>query len=172
MDQSVSDSFRDGSERKYLCCDTCGSLLPAPGYYCVQCEPPQGPESKVEGELTFRQAMLRISFLILLFVIAVVFKLDINRAKFLSYSSQKETKLKIAEDEDFKIFFKINADLVNVRSLPNVKTSKILASLPMGTQVEVLNTEKSWSKVKFNLQSGDQAETGWIASKLLDSEIK
>ncbi|MBC8283838.1 MAG: SH3 domain-containing protein [Nitrospinae bacterium] len=170
MDQSVLNSFRDEPEHKYLYCDTCNSLLPAPGYYCVQCEPPHGPESTIEGELTFSQAMLRISLLILLFVILAVFKLDVKMMDVLPIGQEK--KLQIAEDEDFKIFFKINTGLANIRSLPNVKTSKIIASLPMGTQVEVLGSERVWSEVKFNSEAGDQAQTGWIATKLLSSEIK
>ena len=78
MDQSVLNISVNDPERKYLYCDSCNSLLPAPGYYCVQCEPPQGPESDSEGELKFSQAMLRISLLTLLFLVIAVFKLDIK----------------------------------------------------------------------------------------------
>lgn len=171
MDQSVLNSFAHEPERKYLYCDSCNSLLPSPGYYCVQCEPPQGPESDFEGELKFTQAMLRISLLILLFLVIAVFKLDVKVTD-VFLSSAQETPMKIAEDEDFKIFFKVNTALVNLRSLPNMKTSKIIGSLVMGAQVEVLKTERVWSKVKLKPQAGETPKTGWIASKLLDSEIK
>ncbi len=171
MDQSVLNSFRDEPEHKYLYCDSCNSLLPAPGFYCVQCEPPQGPGLASEGELAFSQAMLRIMLLALIFAIIAVFKLDVNVMEVLS-SGQDETQMKVAEDEDFKIFFKVNTGLVNIRSLPNMKTSKIIGSLSMGTQVEVLGTERSWSKVKYKSESGGDLKTGWIATKLLDSEIK
>ena len=40
---------------------------------------------------------------------------DINIVNELPYN-QEETKFKIAEDEDFKIFYKINTGLANVRS--------------------------------------------------------
>jgi hypothetical protein len=171
MDQSVLNSFTNEPERKYLYCDSCNSLLPSPGYYCVQCEPPQGPDSDLEGDLKLSQALLRISLLTLLFLVVAVFKLDIKLVDVFLFSVQ-ETPMKIAEDEDFKVFFKVNTGLVNLRSLPNMKTSKIIGSLVMGAQVEVLGTERGWSKVKLKPQAGENPKIGWIATKLLDSEIK
>ena len=86
---------------------------------------------------------------------------------------QNETKLEIPDDEDFKLFYKINTGLANVRSLPNSKTSKIIATLPMDTQVEILHEmHRGWSKVKYKKEPGDKYKTGWIATKLLSSEIK
>jgi hypothetical protein len=171
MDQSVLDSFENEPERKYLYCDSCNSLLPSPGYYCVQCDPPQGPKPDIEGELGFSQAILRISLLTILFLAIAVFKLDINLMDIFSPDAQK-IPLKVAEDEDFKIFFKVNTGMANLRSLPNMKTSKIIGSLVMGAHVEVLKTDRGWSKVKLKPQAGEAPQTGWIASKLLDSEIK
>jgi len=172
MGQSILSKFRNESERKYFYCDTCDSLLPAPGFYCEQCEPPRGPDSIIENELTFSQAMLRISLLALLFSVVAIFKLDINIVDELPYD-QGETKFKIAEDEDFKIFYKINTGLANVRSHPSSKRSKIIATLPRGAQVEILHEmHRGWSKVKYKVKLGDQYKKGWIATKLLSSEIK
>ena len=43
----------------------------------------------------------------------------------------------------------------------------------MDTQVEILHEmHRGWSKVKYKIGSGDQFKTGWIATKLLSSEIK
>jgi hypothetical protein len=171
MDQSFLNRFGNKSERKYLYCDTCNSLLPSPGYYCVQCEPPQGPELESQGDLKFSHAMLRISLLTLMFLVVAVFKLDI-KLNDIFLSSEQETPLKVAEDEDFKVFFKVNTRLANLRSLPNLKNSKIIDSLEMGVQVEVLVAEKGWSKVKFKPKVGKETKIGWISTKLLDSQIK
>ena len=62
MDQSISNTASDESGLKYFNCDTCNSLLPAPGFYCVQCEPPSGPNSIVEDELTFSQQISESGF--------------------------------------------------------------------------------------------------------------
>jgi hypothetical protein len=171
MDQSLLSRFGNKSERKYFYCDSCNSLLPAPGYYCVQCEPPQGPELESQGELKFSQAMLRISLLTLMFLIVAVIKLDMNLKDVFSFNEQ-ETPLIVAEDENFKVFFKVNTRLANLRSLPNIKNSKIIDTLKMGDQVEFLGAERAWSKVKFKPQVGEGSKIGWIATKLLDSEIK
>ena len=171
MDQSILNISVNDPERKYLYCDSCNSLLPAPGYYCVQCEPPQGPESDSDGELKFSQAMLRISLLTLLFLVIVFYKLDVKLMDGFS-SSVEEIPFKVSEDKDFKVFFKVNTRMVNLRNLPNMKTSNIIGSLRMGDQVEVLGVDRVWSNVKLKSQAGEEAKTGWIATKLLDSEIK
>jgi hypothetical protein len=171
MDRNVLNRFGNIPERKYFYCDSCNSLLPAPGYYCVQCEPPQGPELESQGELKFSNAMLRITLLTLLFLIIAVFKLDIQLKDVFS-SSDQETPLNVAEDEDIKIFFKVNTRLANLRDLPNIKNSKIIDTLEMGFQIEVLEAERGWSKIKFKPQGTEETKIGWISTKLLESEIK
>ena len=171
MDQSVLNISVNDPERKYLYCDSCNSLLPAPGYYCVQCEPPKGPESDSEGDLKFSQAMLRICLLTLLFLVIAFYKLDIKLMDSFS-SSVQEIPLKVSEDKDFKVFFKVNTKMANLRNLPKMKNSKIIGSLSMGDQVELLGVDRVWSNVKLKPQAGEEAKTGWIATKLLDSEIK
>jgi hypothetical protein len=171
MDQSVLNISVNDPERKFLYCDSCNSLLPAPGYYCVQCEPPQGPVSDSEGDLNFSQAMLRICLLTLLFLVIAFYKLDVKLMDSFS-SSVQEIPFKVSEDKDFKVFFKVNTKMANLRNLPNMKTSKIISSLRMGDQVEVLREDRVWSNVKIKPQAGEEAKIGWIATKLLDSEIK
>ena len=171
MDQIVLNSFREGAEKKYLYCDSCNSLIPAPGFYCVQCEPPQGPNLQPEGDLTLFQAALRIILLTILFLAIAVVKLDKYIMEVVS-SDKKEVPLKLAEDEDFKLIFKVNTRLANLRSLPKIKTSKIIDTLELGTQVKVVDAEGDWSKVIIKSGPNVAAKTGWIATKLLKSEIK
>ncbi len=171
MDQIILNSFREGSEKKYLYCDSCNSLLPAPGFYCVQCEPPQGPSVESEGDLTISQAALRIVLLTILFLAIAVVKLDKYIMEVVS-SEEKEVPLKLAEDEDFKLIFKVNTRLANLRNLPKIKTSKVIDTLKIGTEVEVVGSDGDWSKVIIKSESDVEAKTGWIATKLLKSEIR
>ena len=127
MSPSVLKSFRENPEYKDLYCSTCNSLIPAPGFFCVQSGPPEGPIG-VKEELTLLKTTLRITLLTLLFLIIAVFKLDINMMEVFSIN-QDEKQMKIAEDKDFKIIFKVNAALANIRNLPNLKTSKIIDSI-------------------------------------------
>ena len=171
MSPSVLKSFRENPEYKDLYCGTCNSLIPAPGFFCIQCGPPEGPGALKEGELTLLKTTLRITLLTLLFLIIAVFKLNINMTEVFSVN-QDEKQMKVAEDEDFKIIFKVNTDLANIRNLPNMKTSKIIDSIPIGTQVMVNGVQGDWSKIEYSHELNDNLKTGWIATRLLDSEIK
>ena len=171
MSPSVLKSFRENSECKDLYCGTCNSLIPAPGFFCIQCGPPEGPGALKEGELTLLKTTLRITLLTLLFLIIAVFKLDINMTKIFSVN-QDEKQMKVAEDEDFKIIFKVKAPIANIRNLPSMKTSQIIDSIPIGTQVMVNGVEGEWSKIKYSSGPNGNFNAGWIATKLLNSEIK
>ncbi len=103
-------------------------------------------------------------------MIIAVFKLDVDMQEVFS-PAKKETPLKIAVDKDFKIFFKINTRLANLRSLPNIKTSKIIDTISMGSKVEVVGIEGNWSQVIFKSGPNIESKKGWVATKLLDSEI-
>ena len=171
MSSSVFKKFRENLEHKDLYCDACNSPIPRPGFFCVQCGPPEGPVAVLERELTFFKMILRITLLILLFIMIAVFKLDINLLEVLPKNQDIE-QMNVAGDEDFKIIFKVNAAVANIRNIPNIKSSKIIDSIPVGTQVNVNGVEGDWSKIKY--RSGPKANfnTGWIATRLLDSEIK
>jgi len=171
MSPSILKSFRENPEYKDLYCGTCNSLIPAPGFFCIQCGTPEGPVAIQEGELTLLKTTLRITLLTLLFSIFVVFKLDINIMEVLSVN-QHEKEMKVAEDEDFKIIFKVNAAVANIRNLPNMKTSQIIDSIQKGTQVMVNGVEGDWSKIKYSSGPNGNLNAGWIATRLLDSEIK
>ena len=171
MSQSALKSFREKSEYINLYCDTCNSIMPPPGFFCIQCGPPNGPVAVAEGELTFLKMILRVTLLALLFLIVAIFKLDINVMEVLPIN-QGETQIKVADDEKFKIIFRVNVVLANIRNLPNIKTSKKIDRIPMGTQVKVNRVEGDWSKIKYSLEPNGNLKTGWIATRLLDSEIK
>ena len=172
MGLSDNSTTYPNMKRKHQYCDVCGTLLPAPGYFCVQCDPPEPPDPDPEKGLNFSQASLRIVLLILIFIVVAVVRLDIDLHKLIPEEVASEAPLKIAEDEDFKMFFKVKVSFANLRDKPNIKTSKILLVLPKGTSVEVLEKKGKWSKIRSNPVPGEEARTGWLASKLLDSEIK
>ena len=171
MSQSALKNFREKPEYKKLYCNTCNSIMPPPGFFCIQCGPPDGPVAVTEGELTFSKMILRVTLLILLFLLVAIFKLDINMMEVLSIN-QGETQIKVPKDEDFKIIFKINTGLANIRNLPNMKTGKIIDSIPIGTQVMVNGIQGNWSKIKYSPELNGNQKTGWIATRFLDSEIK
>ena len=101
-----------------------------------------------------------------------VSKLDINLLNLFQDLGTDEVTLQIAEDEDYEIFFKVNVSFANLRDKPNTKTSTILFVLGKGTQVEILEKKGKWSKIRSKPRPKEPTRTGWLASKLIDSEIK
>ena len=87
-------------KRNYQYCDSCGTLLPAPGFFCVRCDPPEPPEPDPEKGLNVSQAYLRIALLTLVFIVIAVVKLEINPLNLFLDSGTDEVSLQVAEDED------------------------------------------------------------------------
>ena len=131
-------------KRKHQYCDVCGTLLPAPGFFCVQCDPPVPPDPDPEKGLNVSQASLRIVILILIFIVVAVVRLEIDLENLIPEEVASETPLKVAEDEDFKLLFKVKVSFANLRDKPNTKTSKIIFVLSKGTPVEVLEKKGNW----------------------------
>lgn len=159
-------------KRKHQYCDVCVTLLPAPGFFCVKCDPPEPPDPDPEKGLIASQASLRIVLLILVFIVVAVVRLEIDLQNLAPEEVASEASLKVAEDEDFKLLFKVKVSSAKLHDKPNTKTSKIIFVLSKGTPVEVLGKKGNWSKIRSNPRSGEESRTGWLASKLLDSEIK
>jgi hypothetical protein len=159
-------------KRKHQYCDVCGTLLPAPGFFCILCEPPESPERDTEKGLNTSQTFIRIALLTLIFIVVVVVKLEIDLQNLNPQEVASESPLIVVEDEDFKLVFQVKVKLANLRDKPNTKTSKILSRLTKGTPVEILNKTGQWSKIKTKPRTGEQSRVGWIGSKLLDSEIE
>jgi len=146
--------------------------LPAPGFFCIKCDPPEPPDPDPEKGLIASQASLRIVLLILVFIVVAVVRLEIDLQNLAPEDVASEASLKVAEDEDFKLLFKVKVSFAKVHDKPNTKTSKIIFVLSKGTPVEVLEKKGNWSKIRSNPRQGEETRTGWLASKLLDSEIK
>ena len=160
------------SKRKHQYCDVCVTLLPAPGFFCVKCDPPEFPDPDPEKGLVVSQAFLRIVLLILVFIVVAVVRLEIDFQNLAPEEIASEAPLKVAEDEDFKLLFKVKVRFANLRNKPNTKKSEIIFVLSKGTQVEVLEKKGNWSKIRLNPRPGEESKTGWLASRLLDSKIK
>jgi hypothetical protein len=169
---SLDSTTYPNMKRKHQYCDVCGTLLPAPGFFCVLCDPPEPPDPDPEKGLNTFQTFSRIALLTLIFIVIVLVKLEINPQNQATQDVTSEAPLQIAEDKDFKLFFTVNVRLANLRDKPNTKTSKVIFALTQGSPVEILKKEGKWSKIKTKVKLGEKVHVGWIGSKLLDSEIK
>jgi hypothetical protein len=159
-------------KRKHQYCDACVTLLPAPGFFCVKCDPPEPPDPDPEKGLIVSQTSLRIVLLILVFSVVAMVRLEIDLQNLAPEKVASEAPLIVAEDDDFTLLFKVKASFVNLRDKPNTKASKIIFVLSKGTQVEVLGKKGNWSKIRSNPRPGEESRTGWLVSRLLESQIK
>jgi hypothetical protein len=159
-------------KRKHQYCDACGALIPAPGFFCVQCDPPEPPEADPEQGLNGVQTILRITLSVLIFIAVVIVKLEIDLQKiFFSQEVDRETPINVVKDKDFKLLFKVKVKLANVRDRP-IKKSKIIFKLNKGESVEILNKKGEWSEIRSNSGIDQKTHIGWIKNRLLESEIK
>ncbi len=172
MNLSEGAASYPSTKRNRQHCDSCGTLLSAPGFFCVRCGPPESPEPDPEKGLRLSHACLRIALLALVFIVIAVFKLEINPLRLFHDSGSDEVFRQVAEDEDYKIFFTVNVSFANLRDEPNAKTSTILSVLTRGTQVEILAKEGTWSRIRSKPGPKKLSRTGWLASRFIDSEIK
>ena len=164
--------IEDNVGKRYKYCDSCEALLPEPGMFCVQCMIPEAADPNPQKDISFSQACSRISLLIIIFVLIVFYKMEINPLKFFKNLDTNNVPHKMPEDEDYKIYFNVNTGFAKVRDKPNSKTSTTLFVLTKGTQVEVLEKKGEWSRIRSKKNAGKKVLTGWLVSNLLDSEIK
>ncbi len=68
-------------------------------------------------------------------------------------------------EEELKVVVTVNTPALNVRSEASVQ-SEILGVLSENEEVIVLERKEGWTQIRFKGQSG------WVASRLLSSEIK
>jgi Bacterial SH3 domain len=64
----------------------------------------------------------------------------------------------------------IRASMLKVRQEP-AATGRILDSLPRGTPVEVLESQGSWSRIRYRALNSSDIREGWAASGYLSFEI-
>ncbi|MEE2987670.1 MAG: SH3 domain-containing protein [Nitrospinota bacterium] len=147
-------------------CTACNAPLSPGSIYCSNCGPPQ---AYPEGEgMTFTQAFLRITILVLVFAVFMVLKLDIEVSEWKiewPFAGKTIEEVEKPQDKDFKIFYSLKVFNANIRERPSLK-GKILSIASKGDRIEVLEEKSNWAKVRV------RGKVGWISRKLLSAEIR
>jgi len=150
-------------------CATCGAKVLSNGLFCRQCDPPMLPINEPEEiGISFEQALIRIFILILLFVFITVIKLDLSISSFFNNTksdySDSLINGKKKSNELFDVMHTVIPHTANIRSKPSM-TSEVIGMVKQGMNLVIIESNESWSKVHVFEQ------TGWIASRLLKTEI-
>ena len=150
-------------------CTACNAPLSPGSIFCSNCKPPQAsaPDPESEG-MSFAQAFLRITILVLVFAVIMVLKLDIKVSEWKiewPFAGKTIEEVEKPQDEDFKIFYSLKVFNANIRERPSLK-GKILSIASKGDRIEVLEEKLKWAKVQV------RGKVGWISRKLLSAEIR
>lgn len=166
-----------GSDKKEYCV-ICKNSYPPGALYCRVCGPPRALEEEPEkGHMTMTQTVLRIAVMALLFSAIVAFKQEISsKLPWLDQTSELQDEFEVIPEDipvnnsaathepELVIVHRIKVG-ANIRSEPSLVAKKI-AVLPEGTQVKILETRETWSRIS----SG--GVNGWVASRLIDKKTE
>lgn len=159
-------------ESKLTClCSACGAKILSGTIFCFECGLPDLPKKEPEETgISLDQAVKRISILVFLFLCIVVVKFDVSMDDlFFSSDTVLETdSLSLREkdqDDGFELIHTVIPSLANVRSKPTVD-SPIIAVVEEGMNLIIVQKKRNWTKVRVF------EKKGWIASKLIKSEVQ
>ena len=166
---SFSREYSNVSEHTSFC-SVCGAKIRPKTIFCFQCGPPElPPQDPEEIGISLEQAIFRITGLIIFFVCIALVKLQYSDENVIS-SIDRDLKIQSPEnviknnDVEFKLTHTVIATSANVRNKPSMN-GKIITLVEKGMNLNVIEEKNGWSKVQVF------EETGWISSKLIQSEV-
>jgi hypothetical protein len=149
-------------------CISCNKPLPAGAAFCEHCGPPIRPEDTPESEMSFWQAMKKISLLTLLFAVLVAYKADWDYKAFFDNAVETPVEEKaqdIPKDEDYQLIHYVNVSFANIREKPS-KQSKIVGGAGKGEHLVILEKREHWTQIDMG------GKKGWVATRLLSTSIE
>ncbi len=152
-------------------CSVCGAKILPNRIFCFECGPPE--LHKIEPEetgISIKQAIKRIIVMVFLFLCVVLVKLNFFSDGFILSPGRSNDDLSLnkkgAEQDDLlELIHTVIPSTGNVRSKPSMD-GRIIAVVEGGMNLEIIERKNGWSKVHVF------EKTGWIASKLIKSEIQ
>ena len=151
-------------------CSVCGAKITPKTIFCFECGPPELPlQDPEEIGISLEQAIFRITGLILFFICIALVKFQYSDENITS-SINSDLKIQSPEnliknkDVEFKLIHTVIATSVNVRNKPSMN-GKVITLVEKGMNLDVIEEKNGWSKVQVF------EETGWISSKLIQSEV-
>ena len=152
-------------------CSVCGTKILPGIIFCFECGLPDLPKKEPEETgISLEQAVMRIGVLVLLFLCVVLVKFDVamDDLFFSSDTVLEADSLNFREkdqDDGFELIHTVIPSLANVRSKPTVD-SPIIAVVEEGMNLIIVQKKRNWTKVRVF------EKKGWIASKLIKSEVQ
>ncbi len=139
-------------------CQNCGETILRGQWFCARCGPPESEPKSLPNKITGLQAVVRISFLIVIFFSFAIYKLDQDFVE-KDYKGFISRNVKLeSHEKDLEPIHLVGVEMANVRSEPN---GEIVMVLRKGEKVEVIKNNGGWLEVKAHDKSG------WISENLV-----
>ena len=152
-------------------CSVCGAKILPKSIFCFECGPPDLPKKEPEEiGISLEQAVVRIAGLMFLFVCVALVKFDVFTDDFVSLTDkdrdvQSSIDGKKVQDDAFELIHTVIPSSANVRSKPSMD-GHIIALVEEGMNLTLIEKKEDWTKIHVF------EKTGWIASKLIKSEVQ
>ena len=167
---SSSREYSKVSKLTSLCSVCSAKILPGT-IFCFECGLPDLPKKEPEETgISLEQAVMRIGVLVFLFVCVVLVKFDVSMEDlfFSSDTALEADALNLREKDPgdwVELIHTVIPLLANVRSKPSID-SQVIAVVEEGMNLVFVEKKQDWIKVRVF------EKTGWIASRLIKSEVQ
>ena len=152
-------------------CSVCGAKILPKTIFCFECGPPDLPKKEPEETgISLEQAVIRIGVLVFLFVCVVLVKYDVSTDDLVSLADkdrevQSSINGKKIQDDAFELIHTVIPSSANVRSKPSID-GRVIAIVEEGMNLNPIEKKEGWTKIRVF------EKTGWIASRLIKSEVQ
>ena len=151
-------------------CSVCGAKILPEKIFCFECGPPD-PLKKAPEEtgISLEQAFVRIAGLLFLFVCVALVKFYVSTDDFSLADKDREVQSSIngkkIQDDAFELIHTVIPSSANVRSKPS-KDGRVITIVEEGMNLNLIEKKGGWTKIRVF------EKTGWIASRLIKSEVQ
>ena len=152
-------------------CSVCGAKILPKTIFCFECGLPDLPKKEPEETgISLEQAVIRIGVLVFLFVCVVLVKYDVS-TDYLVFLADQDSEVqssidgKKVQDDGFELIHTVIPSSANVRSKPSMD-GHVIAIVEEGMNLTLIEKKEDWTKIHVF------EKTGWIASRLIKSEVQ
>ena len=152
-------------------CSVCGAKILPKTIFCFECGLPDLPKKEPEETgISLEQAVIRIGVLVFLFLCVVLVKYD-TFTDYLVFLADQDSEVqssidgKKVQDDGFELIHTVIPSSANVRSKPSID-GHVIAIVEEGMNLTLIEKKGDWTKIHVF------EKTGWIASRLIKSEVQ
>ena len=152
-------------------CSVGGAKILPKKFFCFECGPPDPLKKEPEETgISLEQAVVRIAGLVFLYVCIALVKFYVSADDLVSLADkdgegQSSINRKKVQGDAFELIHTVIPSSANVRSKPSID-GRVIAIVEEGMNLNPIEKKEGWTKIRVF------EKTGWIASRLIKSEVQ